>query len=90
MTLGFYLQEAQIMMALDHHCVVQFIGECHKIILTWKYCTLVANMISGISKGPPVLVVLELVPLGSLLDFITDHSESVRPEMEIPLWVSTF
>ena len=36
MTLGFNLQEAQIMMALDHHCVVQFIGECHKIILTWN------------------------------------------------------
>ena len=33
-------------------------------------------------------MVLELVPLGSMLDFLTDHPDSVRTDMEIPLWVS--
>ena len=42
---------------------------------------------SGVSSGPPVLMILELVPLGSMLEFLTDHPESVRVDMEIPLWV---
>ena len=66
-TMQDFVKEAEIMVKLDHHCVVQFIG---------------------ISTGPPVLVVLELVPLGSMLDFIINNPESVRPEMEIPLWAA--
>lgn len=42
----------------------------------------------GISSGPPVLIVLELVPLGSLLEFLHDHPDSVRTHMEIPLWAA--
>ena len=34
-----------------------------------------------------MLMILELVPLGSMLEFLTDHPESVRVDMEIPLWV---
>ena len=51
-TMQDFVKEAEIMVKLDHHCVVQFIG---------------------ISTGPPVLVVLELVPLGSMLDFIINN-----------------
>ena len=42
----------------------------------------------GISCGPPVLVVLELVPLGSMLDFLIDHPAAVRMDMELPLWAA--
>ena len=34
-----------------------------------------------------MLMILELVPLGSMLEFLTDHPESVRVDMELPLWV---
>lgn len=37
-----------------------------------------------------MLVVLELVPLGSMLDYMLDHPDSVRFDMEVPLWVSTY
>ena len=42
----------------------------------------------GISCGPPVLVVLELVPLGSMLDFLIDPPAAVRIDMELPLWAA--
>ena len=62
-----FVQEATVMMNLDHQCIVRLIG---------------------ISSGPPVLVVLELVPLGSMLDFLLDHPVAVRPDMELPLWAA--
>ena len=62
-----FIQEANVMMNLDHQCIVRLIG---------------------ISCGPPVLVVLELVPLGSMLDFLIDHPAAVRIDMELPLWAA--
>ena len=62
-----FIQEANVMMNLDHQCIVRLIG---------------------ISSGPPVLVVLELVPLGSMLDFLIDHPAAVRMDMELPLWAA--
>jgi len=42
----------------------------------------------GISHGPPVLMILELVPLGSLLSYLEDNPQDVSPDFEIPLWAS--
>eukprot|EP00092_Neocalanus_flemingeri_P028200 GFUD01030624.1.p1 GENE.GFUD01030624.1~~GFUD01030624.1.p1 ORF type:complete len:807 (+),score=129.29 GFUD01030624.1:58-2478(+) len=42
----------------------------------------------GISHGPPVLMVLELVPLGSMLSYLEEQPDSVSTDMEIPLWAS--
>ena len=42
----------------------------------------------GISHGPPVLMILELVPLGSLLSYLEDNPKDVSAEFEIPLWAS--
>jgi len=42
----------------------------------------------GISHGPPVLMILELVPLGSVLSYLEEQPDSVSPGMEIPLWAS--
>ena len=41
----------------------------------------------GISKGSQVMMLLELVPLGSLLDYLLEHQDAVNSSMEIPLWV---
>ncbi len=62
-----FAKEAQLMMMLDHQCVVQFIG---------------------ITTGSLVMMVLELVPLGSLLSYLQDYPHTIRPNQEIPLWVS--
>ena len=43
----------------------------------------------GISKGSQVMMLLELVPLGSLLDYLLEHQDAVNSSMEIPLWVIT-
>ena len=41
----------------------------------------------GISKGAQVMMLLELVPLGSLLDYLLEHQDAINSSMEIPLWV---
>nr|CAH7742179.1 unnamed protein product [Callosobruchus chinensis] len=53
---GEFLREAEVMMRLDHHCVVKLIG---------------------LSEGPPLLMVQELLPLGSMLQYITTNSDRV-------------
>lgn len=47
-----FLREADVMMRLEHPCVVRLIGLC---------------------AGPPLMMAQELVPLGSLLDYLLDH-----------------
>jgi tyrosine-protein kinase len=42
----------------------------------------------GVSHGPPILMVLELVHLGSMLDYLLEHGDIVSTDMEIPLWAS--
>jgi len=42
----------------------------------------------GISHGPPILMILELVPLGSVLSYLEENPKSVSTDMEIPLWAS--
>lgn len=41
----------------------------------------------GISQEPPTMV-LELVPLGSMLDYLQANGDSVRVELELPLWAA--
>jgi len=61
-----FLKEANVMMELDHHCIVHLVGVSHE---------------------PPTMI-LELVPFGSMLDYLKDNSESIRINMEIPLWAA--
>lgn len=62
-----FIQEAKLMMGLNHHCIVKLIG---------------------LSRGETLLMVQELVPLGSLLSFLQFHPEQVSPHYEILLWAS--
>jgi len=40
----------------------------------------------ALCKGPPLMMVQELVALGSLLDYLLDHPSSVSPQFEFALW----
>ncbi|KAK2720578.1 hypothetical protein QYM36_004454 [Artemia franciscana] len=42
----------------------------------------------GVSKGPPLQMVEELVPMGSLLDYLVEHPNLISPDFEIPIWAS--
>ncbi|EFX72604.1 hypothetical protein DAPPUDRAFT_110578 [Daphnia pulex] len=40
----------------------------------------------ALCKGPPLMMVQELVALGSLLDYLLDHPHTISPQFEFPLW----
>ena len=42
----------------------------------------------GISDGPPLSMVQELVPLGSMLQYLLEHPEKVNPQYELRVWAS--
>lgn len=42
----------------------------------------------GISRTNPPTMVLELVPLGSMLDYLQQNGDSVRVTLELPLWAA--
>lgn len=64
---GAFLNEAQLMMKLNHHCIVKFVG---------------------LSEGPQLLMVQELIPLGSMLTYIIIHKGSVNPNYEFKIWAA--
>lgn len=86
-----FVREAQIMMNLNHPCIVQFIGlkKNYKTFFSFSYIYISPFSTSGLSSGPPLMMVLELVRLGSLLEFMTSQPGSVSEHQEVPLWVST-
>ncbi len=84
-----FIKEAELLMMLDHQCVVQLIGEdreLHKFHTVWYHVQL---SLLGITDKERVMMILELVPLGSLLNFLHKHPDSVQTDREIPLWVRT-
>lgn len=64
---GAFLSEAQVMIKLNHHCIVRLIG---------------------LSLGPPLLMVQELVPLGSILQFIDNNRNRINPNYEFKIWAA--
>lgn len=60
-----FLREAQVMVKLDHSCIVKLIGIC---------------------QGPPLMLVQELLALGSMLDFLLDYPEKVNINTDLCLW----
>lgn len=62
-----FLREAKVMMKLNHHCIVQFIG---------------------LSMGPHLLMVQELVSLGSMLSYLIRYKEKINPTHELKIWAA--
>ncbi|XP_018576100.1 tyrosine-protein kinase shark isoform X2 [Anoplophora glabripennis] len=62
---GAFLCEAQVMMKLNHHCVVKLIG---------------------LSSGPSLLMIQELVPQGSILQYIEINKDRINPNYEFKIW----
>lgn len=62
-----FLNEAELMMKLDHHCVVKLVG---------------------LSLGPPLCMVQELIALGSMLAYITTNQQKINPNYEFKLWAA--
>lgn len=42
----------------------------------------------GICKGPPLMMVEELVPLGSMLDYIIANKGTINPKLELVIWAA--
>uniref|UniRef100_A0A2C9JF25 Tyrosine-protein kinase n=1 Tax=Biomphalaria glabrata TaxID=6526 RepID=A0A2C9JF25_BIOGL len=42
----------------------------------------------GVCQGPPLMLVEEFVPMGSMLDYLEDHPEKVRVKQELYLWAA--
>ncbi|XP_077988319.1 tyrosine-protein kinase HTK16-like [Glandiceps talaboti] len=61
-----FLREAEIMVGLNHPCIVK---------------------LHGIVDGPPMMMVQELVSMGSLLDYLLDHSDEII-EIDFKTWAA--
>ncbi|KAM7345659.1 SH2 ankyrin repeat kinase [Cochliomyia hominivorax] len=72
----------------DEHCRTnkqEFLREASVMIRLKHHCIV---QLIGISKGETLMMVQELVPLGSMLHFILDHKEKINPNYELKLWAS--
>uniref|UniRef100_A0A1L8DKX5 Tyrosine-protein kinase n=1 Tax=Nyssomyia neivai TaxID=330878 RepID=A0A1L8DKX5_9DIPT len=63
----------------------EFLREANVMIQLRHHC--IVKLI-GISKGPPLMMVQELVGLGSMLDYLHQHGDTVTPNCELRLWAS--
>ncbi|GAB0098947.1 Tyrosine-protein kinase [Sergentomyia squamirostris] len=63
----------------------EFLREANVMIQLRHHC--IVKLI-GISKGPPLMMVQELVGLGSMLDHLHQNGETVTPNCELRLWAS--
>ncbi|XP_055693525.1 tyrosine-protein kinase Shark isoform X2 [Lutzomyia longipalpis] len=63
----------------------EFLREANVMIQLRHHC--IVKLI-GISKGPPLMMVQELVSLGSMLDYLHQHGDTINPNCELRLWAS--
>uniref|UniRef100_A0A6B2EKM1 Tyrosine-protein kinase n=1 Tax=Phlebotomus kandelakii TaxID=1109342 RepID=A0A6B2EKM1_9DIPT len=63
----------------------EFLREANVMIQLRHHC--IVKLI-GISKGPPLMMVQELVGLGSMLDYLHQNGEKINPHCELRLWAS--
>ncbi|KRT79627.1 Ankyrin repeat-containing protein [Oryctes borbonicus] len=62
-----FRSEAQLMMKLNHHCIVKLIG----LSLEKTWC-----------------MIQELIPLGSMLNYILTQKEKINPNFDFKLWAA--
>ncbi|XP_043274492.1 tyrosine-protein kinase Shark [Venturia canescens] len=63
----------------------EFLREARLMTTLKHHC--VVKLI-GFSEGPPLLMVQELVPLGSMLAYLLEFSDRVNPNYELKIWAS--
>ncbi|XP_055703901.1 tyrosine-protein kinase Shark isoform X2 [Phlebotomus papatasi] len=63
----------------------EFLREANVMIQLRHHC--IVKLI-GISKGPPLMMVQELVGLGSMLDYLHQNGDKINPNCELRLWAS--
>ncbi|KAI8122408.1 Tyrosine-protein kinase shark [Lucilia cuprina] len=81
-------REVAIKTLRDEHCrsnKQEFLREASVMIRLKHHCIV---QLIGISKGDTLMMVQELVPLGSMLHFILDHRDQINPNYELKLWAS--
>lgn len=62
-----------------------FLKEAHVMMKLNHHC--IVKLI-GVSKGPPLLMVQELVSLGSMLNYIIINKERINPNYEFKIWAA--
>lgn len=62
-----------------------FLSEAQVMMRLSHHC--VVRLI-GVSLGPPLLMVQELVALGSMLSFVIRHKKRVNPNYEFKIWAA--
>lgn len=62
-----FIREAQVMMKLNHHCIVKLIG---------------------LSVGPPLMMVQELVNIGSMLTYLVENKTNINKDYEFKIWAA--
>ncbi|XP_062559479.1 tyrosine-protein kinase Shark isoform X2 [Armigeres subalbatus] len=64
---------------------VDFLREASVMIRLRHHC--IVKLI-GICKGPPLMMVEELVPLGSMLDYIIANKSTINSKIELVIWAA--
>lgn len=73
-----FLQEAELMMNLNHPCIVRLIGICDVSKHLYKsYCKILIILIFFFEQEQPIMMVQELVPLGALKDYLQQNSDNI-------------
>ncbi|XP_052872451.1 tyrosine-protein kinase Shark [Anopheles cruzii] len=62
-----------------------FLREASVMIRLRHHC--IVRLI-GICKGPPLIMVQELIPLGSMLVYIAQHRTTIKPQQEMMIWAA--
>ncbi|XP_075167012.1 SH2 ankyrin repeat kinase [Haematobia irritans] len=81
-------REVAIKTLRDEHCRTnkqEFLREASVMIRLKHHCIV---QLIGISKGETLMMVQELVPLGSMLHFILENKSKINPNYELKLWAS--
>lgn len=72
----------------DEHCHYSkddFLREASVMIRLKHHCIV---QLIGLSKADTLMMIQEMVPLGSMLSFIQNNRERIDPNRELKLWAS--
>uniref|UniRef100_W8BSA2 Tyrosine-protein kinase n=1 Tax=Ceratitis capitata TaxID=7213 RepID=W8BSA2_CERCA len=83
-----FQEEIAIKTLRDEHCHYSkddFLREASVMIRLKHHCIV---QLIGLSKADTLMMIQEMVPLGSMLNFIQNNRERIDPNRELKLWAS--